>query len=418
MNAKTGKLLSTINISDPGEIAFASDDKVYVTSEGNKIVLVNPLTGTQQVVVEVASVRGLAVDQEGNIFVGTGDPDNQVKVFNPQGKALRSIGVQGGRPLLGHWQSNGMRFIEGIHIDPKGKLWVMENDTTPRRISVWNAADGKFLNELFGPTEYGAGGGGSVPPIHWSCSVKGANGSLTQRPVFPLVWPSFIGSTPLTRSFAFGPKDGIYLAVSGDFFTRCSTYIYQRLAAGDWKLRTKLMPVNQEGQPVEVIAGKDRQTGIAVWADANDDQKMQPEEIHSYKIDLGGWVNGWYLPVTQSLITYGTRYRLTPTEWTACGTPLYDPSTAKKIAAPDDVEKGQGSRGGMGAQLGCGTEDGKLMLYNDNYGVVHSDFQCFDIETGKLKWTYPSNYTGVHGGHLAPRHNWGSYAEPMTSSDR
>ncbi len=163
------------------------------------------------------------------------------------------------------------------------------------------------------------------------------------------------------------------------------------------------MPVNQDGKPVDRIeSGKDHQTGIAVWADANDDQQMQPDEIHSYKMDLGAWINGWYLPMTQSLIHYGTRYRLAPTGWTACGAPIYDPSTARKIAAPEDVEKDHGARGGMGAQLGCGTEGGKLMLYNDNYGAVHSDFECFDIETGKLKWTYPSNFTGVHGGHLAP----------------
>ena len=117
-------------------------------------------------------------------------------------------------------------------------------------------------------------------------------------------------------------------------------------------------------------------------------------------MELGAWINGWYLPVTQTLINYGTQYRLAPTGWTACGAPKYDPSTATKIAAPAGPEGLQ--RGGMGAQLGCGSEGGKLMVYNGHYGAVHSDFECFDIDSGKLKWTYPSNYTGVHGGHLAP----------------
>ena len=196
--------------------------------------------------------------------------------------------------------------------------------------------------------------------------------------------------------FAFGPGDSVYLALSGDIWKRGATFIYQRLGAGQWKLRTKLMPLNKDGKPVTALnPANDKLTGIAVWSDKNDDQIEQPDEVKSYKIDLGGWINGWYLPVTQSLINYGTRYRLAPTGWTACGAPTYDPSTATRIAAPAD-------RGGMGAQLGCGTEDGKLMLYNDCYGVVHSDFECFEIDTGKLKWTYPSNYTGVHGGHLAP----------------
>ncbi len=139
-------------------------------------------------------------------------------------------------------------------------------------------------------------------------------------------------------------------------------------------------------------------TGIAVWSDANDDQQQQPDEVHSYKKELGGWISGWYMPMTQSLINYGTRYRLAPTGWTACGAPIYDASSAKEIVAPADLD----GRGGMGAQLGCGSEDGKLMVYNSHYGAAHSDLVCFDIDTGQLKWRYPSNYVGVHGGHLAP----------------
>ncbi len=180
-DAKTGKLLSTVKIKDPGQVAVASDYQVYVTSEGSKIVLINPTAGSQKVVLEVAAAHGLAVDQAGNIYVGTSDPDNQVKVFDPQGKQIRSIGKQGGRQLLGLWQPDGMRFIEGIRIDPKGNLWVMENDSAPRRISVWNTADGKFVRELFGPTDYGAGGARSARPIRWSCSATAANGSWIRQ---------------------------------------------------------------------------------------------------------------------------------------------------------------------------------------------------------------------------------------------
>ena len=42
------------------------------------------------------------------------------------------------------------------------------------------------------------------------------------------------------------------------------------------------------------------------------------------------------------------------------------------------------------------------LVYNGHYGVSHSDFSCYEIETGQLKWTYPNNYVGVHGGHNAP----------------
>lgn len=104
------------------------------------------------------------------------------------------------------------------------------------------------------------------------------------------------------------------------------------------------------------------------------------------------------MPMAQSLTFYGGVYRIAVTGYTACGAPLYDLNKAKKMPAPDDVF----SRGGMGAQRGSGSEDGKLAIYNGHYGAAHSDFECFDIESGKLKWTYPNTYVGVHGGHLAP----------------
>ena len=86
------------------------------------------------------------------------------------------------------------------------------------------------------------------------------------------------------------------------------------------------------------------------------------------------------------------------TGWTACGAPLYDVTKARKLPAPDDVT----TRGGMGAGRCAGSADGRTVLYNGHYGVPHSDFRCYDIASGKLLWTYPNNYVGVHGGHQAP----------------
>ncbi len=54
--------------------------------------------------------------------------------------------------------------------------------------------------------------------------------------------------------FGFGPKDSVYLAVGGGWAPAFTTRIYQRLGAGEWKLRTKLMPINKEGQVVSETA--------------------------------------------------------------------------------------------------------------------------------------------------------------------
>ena len=94
----------------------------------------------------------------------------------------------------------------------------------------------------------------------------------------------------------------------------------------------------------------------------------------------------------------GTQYRIDVTGWTPCGAPEYDLSKAVKLPVLDDAE----GRGGMGAQKGLVSEDKNFMLYNSHYGVEHSSLPCCDIRTGKLVFAYPSNYVGVHGGHLAP----------------
>ncbi|OPZ26045.1 MAG: putative major pilin subunit [Lentisphaerae bacterium ADurb.BinA184] len=39
--------------------------------------------------------------------------------------------------------------------------------------------------------------------------------------------------------------------------------------------------------------------------------------------------------------------------------------------------------------------------WNGGYGADHSTVECYEIASGRLMWTYPSNYTGVHGSHRA-----------------
>jgi hypothetical protein len=188
--------------------------------------------------------------------------------------------------------------------------------------------------------------------------------------------------------FGLRADDRLYLAIGGGWHGYSPVHIYERLAAGNWKLRTVLDPISENN----------RLKGMRVWADANDDQQRQDSETQDFQADLGGWINGWYMPMTQNMTFYGGKYRIAVTGFTACGAPLYDLSKARLMPFPEDL----GNRGGMGAQRGCGSEDGKIVVYNGHYGEGHSDFLCYDIESGQLKWTYPNTYVGVHGGHHAP----------------
>ena len=386
----TGKLLTTIPVPGAGDLEVGPDGALYVLSAGSKVVRVNLADNkTATVVTGLTAADALALDAAGALYVGVGDPDNQVKVFGADGTPLRTIGKTGGRPLLGPWEQGGMRFVSGLRVDAQGKLWVTEDDESPRRISLWDAKTGAFLKEFFGPTDYGAGGGAIDPLDPLTLVGHGCEWHLDATTGKATCIGAFYRGGMANSRFGIGPDKRVYVAVAGGWGEGYSPVsIFERTAPGVWKLRTRL------------TATVDHYTitGMRVWADANGDGIEQPDEVHTDTLALGGWINGWYMPMAQSLIFYGGVYRIAPTGWSACGAPMYDLTKAAKMPAPADVL----TRGAMGAQRGCGTEDGGLMLYNGHYGEGHSDFQCFDIAKGTLKWTYPNTYVGVHGGHLAP----------------
>ncbi|MBA3936530.1 MAG: hypothetical protein H0X38_03635 [Planctomycetes bacterium] len=388
-DAGTGKALATLAVPRPGDLEIAADGRAYVLSDGTSLLRLDPQGGAAvPVITGLVNATSLAIDAAGCFYVGLGEPANQVQIFSATGKPRATIGKAGGRPLTGPWEKDGMRFVAGLRVDARGRLWVMESDPTPKRISVWDAASGAFVREFFGPTAYGAGGGAISPDdphmlighgSEWRIDAE--TGTATCIGVFDR------RDSPQAR-LGRGPNGHLYAAMGADQWSNGTVAIYERLSAGVWKLRTELRATKAQGAD----------TGMTVWADANDDGKEQPDEVKTHDVKLGGWVTGWYMPMTQTMIFYGSRYRLAPVSWTACGAPVYDPTASKVMAGPADAEQ----RGGMGARIGCGSEDGKLMVYNGLYGAEHSDFQCWDVEHGTLAWSYPDNYTGVHGGHGAP----------------
>jgi hypothetical protein len=400
VDAKTGALLDRISVADPQDLKLGADGTLYLLTGAGVVFTIAPTTNALAKVLEgVKAARSVTADKEGNVYVGTGDPDNQVKVFDKAGKPLRAIGKAGGRPLLGPWDPSGMRFIAGIQVDPQGKLWVMEHDGSPRRISRWDSATGAFEKEYFGPTTYGAGGGAISPDDPLVMVGAGCEWRLDEKTGKATCVGVFDRSDMHGSRFGRSPAGRLYVAVGGEWHSATPVFIHERLAAGQYKLRAKISALVEKKDNGRG-GTNDVRVGYAVWSDANDDQQEQPDEVRDYKADLGGWVNGWYMPMTPTMIFYGTNYRLAPTGWTACGAPLYDLAQAKKMPVPDDSTGKHGN--GMGTTRGLGSADGRLMVYNGVYGVSHSEFPCYDIETGKLLWSYPNNYVGVHGGHRAP----------------
>ncbi|HUT33209.1 MAG TPA: hypothetical protein VNE39_07010 [Planctomycetota bacterium] len=389
VDAKTGKVAKKLSVPKPGDVEAASAKLIFVVSGGAQVLSVNVETGETKTAAKPALegkdwVSALALDKPGNLYLGVRGDHHHVLAFASDGKPLRMLGRNEGRALLGPWTPDGMLNVSGMAVDSRGQLWVAEDDGSPRRVSVWDTQTGALKKELFGASSYGATGAAINPADPYLMVGQGCEWRIDPKTGRASILGTITREGMASSRFAIGSNGRLYLATTSGFLHGVHPVrIYERLGNANWKLRTILYGPS----------GKTKE--VRVWADANDDAKEQPEEATTTAIDLGAWIEGWYLCMTQDLTFWGTRYKIPATGFTACGAPQYDLSKAVKLAGPKE------GRGGMGAQLGLGSVDGKYMLYNGGYGLDHSTFDCYDVASGRLLWTYPNNFTGVHGSHRA-----------------
>ncbi len=385
LDARTGKLLGRFTVPAPLSLKSGADGTVYALVGGTSVLALDPLTGaTRPVVSGLSAAVALAVDHAGDVYVGLGAPANQVTVFSAAGKPLRTIGRAGGRAMSGAWTKDGMAYIHDLTVDASGQLWVAEMDMLPKRFSVWNGKTGVFVRELFGPTTYGALGGVINPRDPLLMVGQGCEWRLD--PVSGLA--SCLGVITHegmeNARFGSGTNGRLYLAVAPQWWSG-DVLIFERLGDADFRLRTRIKAPTKEAK------------GITVWADANGDGLEQAGESHTTELDLNGWITGWAMPMASDLSFYGSAYQIRVTGYTACGAPEYDLTKAVRLPAPDDLS----NRGGMGAQRGMGNPAAGRVLYNGVYNQVNSTFDCYDLASGKRAWSYPNNFTGVHGSHMA-----------------
>ena len=156
VDGKSGRVLNKITVTKPGDVEAMDGTRLFAVSEGKTILSINVDTGEAKPVVqamlpEKAWISAIALDKAGNIYAGVRELD-QVLVYSPDGKQIKTIGRAGGRAKIGPWTADGLLNVGGLAVDSAGKLWVAEDDGTPKRISVWDTATGKFVKEYFGPS--------------------------------------------------------------------------------------------------------------------------------------------------------------------------------------------------------------------------------------------------------------------------
>ena len=393
VDAVTGKTLRKLDIPMVSALQLGADGRLYALSAGNKVVSIDPAGGTPRDVGGATLegkdwARALAVDAEGNCYLGITGDHHYIQVLDRNGRVVRTIGRKEGRPLVGPWQPDGLLKISALAIDSQGQLWATEDDGAPRRVSVWNPKTGAFIREFFGASTYGAMGACIDPADPYRMAGQGCEWRLDSKTGRAACLGVVTRHGMMNSRYGFGPDGREYLATSGSGGCGGSDKIrfFERLGDGKFKLRAMLTPGNA-----------DKKQPVIAWADENDDGIEQPNEVKSYDIDLGGWIQGWYMAITPDLTCYGSLYQVKVSAWTACGAPVYDFSKATLLPGPKDGR----TRGGMGAQHNAGSADNRFVLWNGGYGDDHSQVECYELSTGRRVWTYPSNFTGVHGSHRA-----------------
>jgi len=381
LDAKTGGFVKTISVPAPGRIKADANGRLLVVSGGTSVLSLDPAAGiTKTLIAGLTGAASVAVDAQGQVYVGAGDPENQVRVYDAGGKFLRALGRPGGRALLGPWQPDGLRFISDLTVDSAGKLWVTENDDFPKRVSVWDAKTGGFIKEFFGPTHYGAAGGAIDPRDPNLMVGSGCEWRLDPQTGRARCLAVVTRDGMNNSLFGTGTNGRLYLFVAnGSGSTAGPVQVFEHLGDGSYALRGRFTYDTQAKT-------------TRYWADANGDGTEQPDEVTTVPGVLK--VGGWYMSVTPDLTLYSGYSQYKVVGFTPCGAPSYD--LAHPVTLPN-----AGEQGGMGATAGIGSADGKLILYNGAYAASRSTFDCYDIASGRRLWAYPNDYVGVHGSHNA-----------------
>ena len=385
VDGASGKLVKMLDAARPTAMQ-AVGGKLAVLSGGTTVSVFDVASGAKRdVITGLSNATAVTMDGAGQIYVGLGEPTNQVQVYGADGKLKKTIGKKGGRALLGPWTPEGMRFIHSLTLASDGKLWVAEADKFPKRVSAWNTGNGKLDKEFFGATSYGALGGAINPTDPNLMAGQGCEWQIDPK-TGRATCLGVITRDGMEDS-RFGVTNGgrVYLAVAQTWaFDVGPMRIFERVGAGQWKLRDEIYYVDDKGADI-APPGHGKKANAArtvLWADKNGDEKRQSDELTSVPGEFS--FSRWYMPTTQDLTLYSGDRQYKVTGFTKAGAPLYDLNNPVKMP----VE-------------GFGSADGKMVLQAGQYNTNMSWLSAYDIASGKLKWRYPDNFVGVHGSHNA-----------------
>ncbi|QEH32050.1 NHL repeat protein [Aquisphaera giovannonii] len=377
-DARRRSVTGEVGVPSPRGLSFDRQGRLYVIT-GGKVKRFSVTPGRAGLADEATVIdRGLSqprrtfVADDGTLYVADWGDSHQVKAFSPDGKLLRTIGRPGG-PQLGRYDERRMSYPCGMAIDGKGRLWVAEAETYPKRLSLWHAGDGSFVRAWYGPPKYG--GGGAIDP-HDRRRFYYAEYDRGGGIAFDLDWEH---GTSKVRSIFWrpekfeetvpGPAPERACTVAGrTFLTNCfngQLRFNQDRGATIWRLDP-----DEVARPVAVLGnaadlnhpqwgwamthrdainrlweGKDPARVFFAWCDDNDDHVAQPGEVRwaeTTRKDGRGepYAEVGLMPLIYPDLSVTTSHgtRLAPPTISAKGVPIYDLSKVS-VVGPADIQR-------------------------------------------------------------------------------
>lgn len=414
VNPETAAVETTFPLPNP--VAVASSFKELFAIADGKLQRIDPATGALTALATLSGTpTGLTVGPDGRFYVAD-KAANVVHVLDAKGKEVAVIGKPGGiapgpYDPLKFQNPNGLVVADGL-------LWVTEKDRwEPKRLSAYFVNNGEVAKELFGPTNYGAQGAGFDPQDHTRWIGQGTlfNVDFTTGTAKPI---SILGGET-GRRHTFWRQDGrTFIITSGK-----ATYIQELLPDGKLKPHALLSSAHQFAysrgwNPPEAFveaftkAYPDVKVRVSVrngikqmhpnhgygmlWVDKSGDGIMQTEEIEfstaATNLAGSGWSHDFHdLTIKVPADVNGKKVLVTlkPEGFHPGGAPKYPAiNDAVAAAVPIDLPESPGSESAV-----------------DRFGntVLNSspEMRAFAPD-GKLLWSYPNKWSGVHGSHRAP----------------